>query len=121
MRQNYGGTSDDMVSVGRAIVEAITELRQAVNTIFGTISSTGLFTMPAAATFAVLTPQAVAGSVIMLQAVNASAATLQSGAAALYVDRAVTVAGISFTVKTANAAAAAGTEQFAYVLINPAG
>jgi len=109
-----------MVSVGRAVVEAITELRQAINSIFGTISSTGLFTMPAAATFAVLTPQAVAGSVILLQAVDASAATLQAGTSALYVDRAVTVAGTSFTVKTADAGAAAGTEQFSYVLINPA-
>jgi len=121
MRSQFPGTSDDMVSVGRAMVEAITELRQAINSIFGTISSTGLFTMPAADTFVVLTPQAVAGSVILLQAVDASAATLQAGTSALYVDRAVTVAGTSFTVKTADAGAAAGTEQFAYVLINPAG
>jgi hypothetical protein len=119
MRQNYSGTSDDMASIGRAIVEAITEFRQAVNTIFGTASSTGLFTMTATATLAVPATAAVAGSVVMLQAVNAAAALLQGGANALYVNRAATVAGTSFTVATASAAAAGGTEQFAYVLINP--
>jgi hypothetical protein len=121
MRQNYGGTSDDMASIGRAIVEAITEFRQAVNTIFGTVSSSGLFTMPAAATFVILDPRATAGSIVLLQAVNDSAALLQGGAQALYVDRVVTVAGTSFTVKTAGAGAAAGTEQFSYLLVNPLG
>lgn len=122
MRPNYNPTSDDMASIGRAVVEAITELRKSIDTLtdlFGVVQTTGLFTMAAANTFAVLNPNAVAGSIILLQPVNAAAATLQSGASALYVNRAATVAGTSFTVLTANAAAAVGTEQFAYALINP--
>ena len=122
MRQDYPGISDDMVSVGRAVVEAITSLRSSLDVfaaLFGTAARTGLFTMTAANNLAVLSPATVAGSIILLQPVNAAAATLQSGASALYVDRASTVAGTSFTVRTANAAAAVGTEQFAYVILNP--
>jgi hypothetical protein len=112
-------SNDDMVSVGRAIVEAITEFRAQINDIFGVVASTGLFTMPAAATYDVLTPDTVAGSIVVLQAVGASAAVLQGGANALYVDRANTVAGTSFRVATAGGGAAAGTEQFSYVIFNP--
>ena len=33
MRQNHGSTSDDMASIGRAIVEAITELRTTLDSL----------------------------------------------------------------------------------------
>jgi len=113
-----GGSADDMVSVWRAVVEVIGDLRRSLLAIFGTRSTTGLFTMTAAATLVVPSTAALAGSVVVLQAVDATAAALQAGADALYVDRAVTVAGVSFTVKTASGSPAAGG-QFSYVLFNP--
>jgi hypothetical protein len=119
MRGEGGGSNDDMVSVWRAVVEAISELRTSINTIFGVSATTGLFTMTATATLNVLNPNPVAGSIIQLQAVNASAAVLQGGANALYVDRANTVAGTSFRVATAGGGAAAGTEQYSYIIFNP--
>lgn len=114
-----GGSNDDMVSVWRAVVEAISELRTAINTIFGVATTTGLFTMTATATLDVLAPEVVAGSIIMLQPVDAAAATLQQTTEALYVDRANTVAGTSFRVATADGGSPPGGEVFAYVVFNP--
>jgi len=113
------GSNDDMVSVGRAIVEAITELRQAFLSVFGVAATTGSFTMPAAASFDVPSTAIVAGSVVVLQAANAAAATLQSSAEALYVDAAAAVVGTSFSVKTGGGGNAAGTEVFNYTIFNP--
>lgn len=115
-----GGSADDMVSVWRAVVEVIGDLRRSLLAIFGTRSTTGLFTMTATTSLVVPQPAALAGSVVVLQPVNAAAATLQTTAKALYVDRTVTVAGVSFTVKTADGTAvAAATSEFSYVLFNP--
>lgn len=114
------GSSDDMVSVWRAVVEAISELRTAFNTVFAVpVAATGLFTMTATATLNVLAPAVVAGSVIVLFPRNAAAATLQQSTESLYNDQANNVAGVSFRVATADGGAAAGTEIFAYVIFNP--
>ncbi len=112
---NGGTTSDDMVSVGRAIVEQLAAIR-AVLLGFGTV---GAFTMSAAATLVVLAPAVVAGSRVWLSPTNAAAATLMGGSKSLYHDPTANVAGAGFTVKTADATAAAGGEQFAYIIINP--
>lgn len=76
----------------------------------------GTFTMAAAASKAVTETRVTSGSKIVLQATNAAAATLMSGASALYIS--ATTAGTSFTVTTANGASAAGTETFNYWLMD---
>ena len=97
---------------------------------YGTITSTigktimgqrfsppgGTFTMGAANNKTVADTRVKAGTVVRLTATNAAAATLMAGASSLYQDVAATTADASFVVKTADAAAAAGTETFSYTL-----
>lgn len=75
----------------------------------------GSFTMAAAATKVVSDVNIKAASLIMLFPSNAAAATLMSSAKSLYVS--ARVVGTSFTVATADATAAAGTETFDYRII----
>lgn len=84
----------------------------------GTVPPTtkGSFTCGAAATTTITQPNVRSTSVITLTPTNAAAGTLQAGLTHLYVNN--LVAGASFDVTTANAAAAAGTETFAYVVVN---
>lgn len=79
--------------------------------------SAGTFTLAASASTVVANPAVTANSIIGLTAQNASAATLMGSVKSLYVS--AKSAGVSFTVSTANAAAAAGTEQFSYTVVNP--
>lgn len=76
----------------------------------------GSFTMAAANLKAVPETRVVAGTTVRLIPTNAAAATLMGSAKSLYVDKAVTVAGTSFTVKTADGNNAAGTETFDYTI-----
>lgn len=78
---------------------------------------TGSFTLSAAATTVVTQTAVKANSMIVLTPTNASAGTLQGSNKCLYVS-AKTV-GASFTVATASAAAAAGTETFDYFVFTP--
>lgn len=78
--------------------------------------SAGTFTLAAAVSTTVLDPAVTANSIIGLTAQNAPAATLQGSAKSLYIS--AKVAGTSFTVSTANAVAAAGTELFSYTNTN---
>jgi parallel beta-helix repeat protein len=80
----------------------------------GATSMTGTFTLGAAATLVVSNANVVSTSKIALTPTNASAATLQGSAKCLYVSS--ISAGVSFTVATASAAAAAGTETFLYTV-----
>lgn len=77
----------------------------------------GTFTCAAAATTTVTNASVAANSVILLMPTNAAAGTLMGSAKSLYVS--TRTAGTSFVVSTANATAAAGTEQIAYVVLNP--
>jgi hypothetical protein len=79
-------------------------------------SSGGTFTCAAAALTTVSNINIIATSMIMLMPTNAAAATLMGGATSLYVS--ARTAATSFGVTTANAAAAAGTETFEYLIIN---
>lgn len=76
--------------------------------------STGTFTMAAASSKVVTDANVSTTSIITLVPTNAAAGTLMGSAKALY----VTTASGSFTVTTANAAAAAGTETFSYSVSN---
>lgn len=79
-------------------------------------SVVGGFTMDAAASKAVSNTVVTANSRIFLFPTNAAAATLQSGASALYIS--ARTASTSFTVSTANAGSAAGTETFNFLVLN---
>lgn len=75
---------------------------------------TGSFTLAAAATTDVANTAVAANSKIWLIPTNAGAASLMAGAKSLY--HSANSAGVSFTVATADASAAAGTETFNYIL-----
>lgn len=77
-------------------------------------SPVGSFTLGAAASLVINNPAVNSGSIILLTPTNASAATLQAGTSGLY----VTATNGSFTVSTADAGSAAGTETFNYMVIN---
>lgn len=76
----------------------------------------GTFTCGAAIDTVVADTDVLATSVIVLMPTNASAATLMGSAKALYIS--VRTAGTSFQVSTASGAAALGTENFEYQLLN---
>lgn len=102
----------DVVAQLQGIVRQLTALVQAINgrNLFGT------FTMPAASSLTINQTTIKSNSVVTLTPTNASAATLMGSAKALYY---TISAGTSFTVFTANAASAAGTETFSYVIETP--
>lgn len=77
----------------------------------------GSFTLAAAATTVVPQTGIASTSVIALTPTNAAAAALMAGAKSLYVS--AKTQGASFTVATADASAAAGTETFNYLAITP--
>lgn len=79
--------------------------------------SVGTFTFTAAATAVVSNTQVQANSLIYLMPTNASAGTLVGSAKSPYIS--ARTVGVSFTVATANAAAAAGGEAFSYLIANP--
>lgn len=104
------------ITAGNAAnITAIQAITAALLAIFPRV--TGSFTLSAAATTVVTQTGITATSIILLVPTNASAATLMGSAKSLYISaRAV---GASFTVATASAGAAAGTETLSYVCVNP--
>lgn len=79
--------------------------------------SYGTITWTAASTVVVANTAVTANSVIVWAPTNASAGTLTAGATSPYLS--ARTAGASFTLATANAAAAAGGETYAFFLYNP--
>jgi hypothetical protein len=110
-----GGGMQDLVTTQGNGVRYLGQLVQFIKQLLPRIS--GTFTMTATATLAVAQPLIQANSIVTLQAKNASAGTLQGSAKSLYISS--VTAGVGFTVATANATNAAGTEQFLYTAINP--
>lgn len=78
---------------------------------------TGTFTMTASATLVVPNINVLTTSLIFLQATNLAAGTLMGSAKSLAVT--AKSAATSFTVSTANATNAVGTETLSYFIINP--
>jgi hypothetical protein len=99
------------VATGTAIGASAVKCFAADN-IVGNDALTGTFTMAAAASMVITNANTLAGAQITLIPTNAAAAVLMGSAKFLYAT--ATTPGTSFTVQTANAAAAAGTETFAY-------
>jgi Mrp family chromosome partitioning ATPase len=110
-----GGSLQDLVTSIKSGVVYLGKLVQIWTAVLP--RATGSFTMTATATHAVAEPRVQANSIVQLIPTNAAAGTLQGSAKSLYI---VSVtAGVGFTVATANAANAAGTETFQYSAINP--
>lgn len=115
-----GGSLVDVVTAlqgnGRNLNSVLALLIEALQSLFLT-RSTGSFTLGAAATTVVPNTQVTATSLPILIETNAAAGTLQGSNKHLYIS--ARNPGVSFTVATASAAAAAGTETFSYILVNP--
>jgi hypothetical protein len=105
-----------MDQTSNAILAALKDIAVAINKLSTIWRSLSTFTLTAAPSTTVSNASVRANSLIVLQAMNASAGTLQGTAAHLYVSNLVT--GTGFTVTTANGSSAAGTEQFAYAVVN---
>lgn len=99
-----------------ALNTQLAALTAAILAVFPTAVFTGSFTLGAAATTVVNNGHVLSSSVIIPFPTNASAATLMGSAKALYIS--AKSAGVSFTVATASAGAAAGTETFSYLIVN---
>lgn len=108
-----GAGTTDAVTQLQAIVRQLTALVAAIN---GRITY-GTFTLAAAASTTINQSAVKANSQIVWTPTNASAATLEGSAKALYVS--AIVPGTSFTVSTANASNAVGTETFSYTVQTP--
>ena len=95
------------------ILKQLSQLTLAMTNAFPPVRR-GTCRLGAAAATTVLDTAVTATGRIILFPTSASAATLTGSAGNIYVS--AQVAGTSFTVSTANAAAAAGTETFSYVV-----
>lgn len=106
---------DTLISTLQGSNQIMSRLVQTISQIFPRV--TGTFTLAAAASTTVTQPSTAANSIILLMPTNAAAGTLMGSAKSLYVS--ARTAGASFTVATASGVAAAGTETFAYCIVNP--
>ena len=81
------------------------------------LGARGTFTFDADASTAIANTSVTANSIIVIFPTNAAAGTLVSGAKSPYIS--AKSAGVSFTVDTADAGNAAGTETFNYIIMEP--
>lgn len=114
--------SGDIVTQLQGIVRQLSNSNSQMAALIAALISifpriTGSFTLAAAATTVVVQPAIKANSIVIPVAVNSPAATLMGSAKSLYVS--ALTPGASFTVATADAVAAAGTETFSYVVVTP--
>lgn len=110
--QNQSAGVTDVVTQLQGIVRQLTALVKAINS----RELYGSFTMPAASSLTITNPAIKGNSFITLMPTNADAATLMGSAKSLYY---TIIAGTSFTVTTADAANALGTETFLYMINTP--
>lgn len=111
-----GGSLTEIISQLKFLVQNVAQIQQAIINVAP--RTFGTFTLSAASATVIPQTSTQSMSVIDLMPTNAAAATLMGAATSLYVS--ARTEGTSFTVTTANGAAAVGTETFAYVLWNPA-
>lgn len=114
--------NDDAITWLKAIATNLSTVAQQFKGLAGRAGTVGTFAMPAAASSVIANTavKTTPASTILLTPANAAAATLAGSAKNLYAAPADFVAGVSFTVRTANATAAAGTEIFHYQVLNVA-
>jgi hypothetical protein len=113
-----GSINDDAITQLKAIVLNLANLVTAFAGLQDAAGTVGSFTFPAAASVVVPNVNIEAGSLVFLQAQNASAGTLVGSNESPYIAPADYVVGVSFTVRTAAGTAAAGTEVFSYRIVN---
>ena len=114
------GTMAALTQIANNGSALVTNISKLISTLTGLLpfgGAFGSFTLAAAATTTVPNINVKANSVILLMPTNAAAGTLQGSAKSLYVS--AISAGVSFTVATASAAAAAGTETFSFLIATP--
>ena len=92
----------------------LSALTSVLRSLFPLSAFKGTFTMAAAATKTVTDANCKASSVVILQAANAAAGTLEGSSAHLY----PAASNGSFLVSTSSGGNATGTEVFNYLLIN---
>ena len=95
------------------ILKQLAQLTLAMTNAFPAVKR-GTCKLAASASTTVPDPSVTASGRILLFPTNAAAASLMGGSGSLYLSS--QIAAASFTVSTANAAAAAGTETFSYVI-----
>jgi hypothetical protein len=103
----------DVVSALKGITQQLTALVKA----FNGRNTYGSFTLAASVSTTVAQPAVQANSVPDWTPTNAAAGTLEGSAKHLYLSS--VSPGVSFTVATSNAVAAAGTETFIYKIETP--
>ncbi len=103
-----------MLGFANGIANNLSAIAQNLATAFVGNAHGGTFTMSATASKTVTDASVKAASYIILIDTNAAAATLQGSAKRLY----PTAANGSFTVATANATSAVGTETFLYLAVS---
>lgn len=116
IRQLTAGNTD-LQEMNAALTAQLAAIAAALLAVFPATIFTGSFTLGAAATTVVNNGNVLTTSIIIPFPTNASAGTLMGSTKSLYIS--AKSAGVSFTVATASAVAAAGTETFAYVIVNP--
>lgn len=105
--------TQDIVTSLDSGTRVLSQLAQIIQGVFP--RAFGTFTMSATSSKVVSDSSVKPSSIVLLMETNASAATLQGSAKRMY----ISVSSGSFTVATANAVAAAGTENFAYSVFTP--
>jgi hypothetical protein len=107
---------DDMLAQVSGHNMNMSQLIKVMTNRFALSAFSGTFNMTATATITVTDANIKAASFVVFLPTNASAAQLQGSAKQLYVSS--KAAGVSFVASTGNAVAAAGTETFAYLIVN---
>jgi hypothetical protein len=113
-----GALMADQILIGQAqgVNRNLSDLVSVMRDAFPLHSSRGSFTMSAAASSVITDAGTKSSSLVVLMPTNAAAAALLAGSHSLYVS--ARTDGVSFTLSTADAAAAAGTETFEYIIIS---
>lgn len=109
-------TQNDSTNQLRGVNSNLALLVERFATAFPMGASQGTFTCAAAASTVVTDANVKATSTILLTPTNAAAGTLQGDTTHLYLS--ARSSGTSFTVSTSDAASAAGTETFQYIIVN---
>jgi hypothetical protein len=106
---------DTIVSQLQLLTSSMSDLLDILTAAFPRIL--GSFTTTATTTQAIPAPTITANAQVNIQPTNATAATLQGGAKALYI--ASVTAGVGFTVATADGTNATVSATFSYAVTNP--
>lgn len=109
-------SQDAMLLQAQGLNQNLAKLVGVMQSRFALSATTGTFNLAAAASTTVTDVNIKANSIVLPVPNTAAAATIMGGAQSLYVS--AKAAGTSFTVSTANGAAASGGQAFSYIILN---